>query len=142
MGGASPELPLILSTKSKSGYLGVSKIGNSWSARVGAGTSGQVTHLGTFNTAEEAAAAYVAHVAELRTNVTCDDVHQACPKINMTQVRNVQGILDIKNFKTAFQDPDGDVKRLEAAKQQQAAKRHLVYADATVKTTPSHRRYN
>jgi len=181
MGGASPELPLILSSKSKSGYLGVyQQFGDRWQVRVAAGTSGKTKCLDTFdtateaaaayaefqtkktayvapsrstknrklyadcvpvvgkiivtfNTAEEAAAAFSAHVAELRTNVTWDDVRQACDGISMCQVGNVQRILSIENFKTAFTDPDGDVILLKAAKQQQAAKRHLVYADATVK---------
>ena len=70
MGGASPELPLILSSKSKSGYLGVKGFGNRWTAHRGAGTAGKKTYLGTFDTAAKAAAAYAAHDAEFRTNKT------------------------------------------------------------------------
>jgi hypothetical protein len=43
----------------------------------------------------------------------------------------VQSILVIGDFKNAFQDADGDLKKLQTAKQQR--KRNLVYADGSVK---------
>ena len=64
--------------------------------------------------------------------VTCDDVHGAGLGISMAHVRSVCRILNIKDFKMAFQDADGDVKQLQAAKQIQRCKRHLTYADNTV----------
>ena len=65
--------------------------------------------------------------------VTCDDVLRQCITIDPSTVRNVQRILVIGDFKKAFQDADGDLEKLQKARQQQRSKQHLPYADASVK---------